>query len=177
MATVAAEVRSNAPTETPILARSSDNHLSALPEDPEAGERSVAQWREHLREEERERRLGYDRRRLRQHREVIQRLQQVRQSYTAATNDAAIRRVQAQLKASIPKLEKSLDAIDHWRVSSTLVPEYAKLVHLFSEEYPEARIAALSGEKAALVALESEISGRFERIDEGLHEATESEDE
>jgi len=176
-ASAAAEVRSNAPTEAPILARSSDNSVSALPEDPAAGERSVAQWREHLREEERERRLGYDRRRLREHREVIQRLREIRQNYAAAKNDAATRRVQAQLNASLPKFEKLLDAIDHWRVSSTLVPEYSKLVQIFAEQYPEARIAALSGEKASLMALETDIAARFEHIDAELHEAAESEDE
>lgn len=163
--------------EAPILARSSDRSVDALPEDSEAGARSVEQWREHLREEERARRLSYDQRRERQHRAIIQRLREIRRSYVAATNERAIRSVQTQLSAATPQLEKKFDAIDHWRVSSTLVPEYAKLVEILSKQYPEARVAALSGEKAALVASESDVAARFERIDEELHEALEREDE
>lgn len=63
------------------------------------------------------------------------------------------------------------------RVSSTLVPEYAKLAQIFAEQYPEARIAALCGEKASLGALETDAAARFEHVDAELHEATESEDE
>lgn len=176
-----ASAASNAPAptlaEAPILARSSDSSVEALPEDPEAGARSVAEWREHLREEERERRLSYDRHRERQHREVIQRLREIRRRYAVASNERAIRSVQAQLSTATPQLEQKFDAIDHWRVSSTLVPEYAKLVEIFSKQYPEARIAALSGEKAVLAAIDGEIAARFERIEEELHEALESEDE
>src|SRR5689334_6542415 len=63
------------------------------------------------------------------------------------------------------------------RVSSMLVPEYAKLAQIFAAQYPEARIAALSGEKASLGALETDAAARFEHVDAELHEATESEDE
>lgn len=178
-ASAASETRPSPSNEAPILARSAESMpgVAALPEDAEAGARSVEQWREHLRDEERERRFSYDRHRQRQHREVIQRLREVRRSYASAKTEPAIRRVQEQLVASRSKFEQSFDRIDHWRVSSTLVPEYATLIAILSEQYPKARIVALSGDQAALTTIEGEISARFERIDEELREAVESEEE
>jgi hypothetical protein len=154
-----------------------DSSGSTLPEDPEAGARSVAEWRQHLQREERERRLHYDRRKLPQHRELIRTLRAVRQGYDSATSKAAVRAAKQRQLALLPQLEKSLDAIDHWRVNSKVLPEYQELIGIFSDAYPSARIEALSGEKDPLATLQNEVATRFDTIDDWLREAAESEDE
>jgi hypothetical protein len=148
-----------------------------LPEDPEAGARSVAEWEQHLEQEERERRLNYDRRKLSQHRALIKTLRAVRQKYDGATSKGAVLAAQQRQRALLPQLEKSLDAIDHWRVNSKVLPEYQELIGIFSDPYPSARIEALSGDSHPLSALQKEVATRFDAIDEWLDEAAESEDE
>ena len=150
---------------------------SRLPEDAEAGARSVAQWREHLEEEERERKLRHDRRKLSQHRRLSQLLLATRRQYDRAPSDRAVAAAQKSFRASLPQLEKSLDAIDHYGDSSRLLPEYRKLLELLSDAYPSARIAALAGSKSALDELEGRVRARFEIIDAWLREADRNEDD
>jgi hypothetical protein len=150
---------------------------STLPEDPEAGARSVAQWRDHLEEEERERRLNYDRRKLADDRRVVSILRTARTRYDRAADERAVLSAQKTLRAARPQLEKAFDSIDHWGVSSKTLPEYRQLVELFSEAYPSARVAALSGSRTSLDELERRVNAHFESIDSWLHEAAESEDE
>jgi hypothetical protein len=153
------------------------SRTSTLPEDPEAGARSVAEWRQHLEHEERERRLQYDRRKLPQHREVIRTLLAVRQRYDSATIRVGVLTAQKKEMALRPELEKSLETIDHWGVNSKVLPEYKSLMDIFSEAYPSARIEALSGKKDSFVALQRDVATRFETINDWLREAAESEDE
>jgi hypothetical protein len=159
----------------PVAARTSA--ISTLPEDPDAGARSVAEWQRHLEHEERERRLQYDRRKLPEHREFIKTLLAIRQSYDRATSKGAVLAARQKQVALRPKLDQSLEAIDHWGVNSKVLPEYEDLMGIFADAYPSARIAALSGEKDSLAALQKDVAMRFETIDEWLREAAESEDE
>lgn len=145
---------------------------STLPEDPAAGARSVAQWREHLEEEERERKLRFDRRKLPEHRRVSELFRTAQQDYDRAPTERAVAAAQKSFRASLPRLEKSFDALDHHGESSGLVPEYRKLVELFTDAYPNARIAALGGSKASLSELEARAKTHFETIDEWLKEAS-----
>src|SRR5262249_24927539 len=150
------------PSGSPMLARTEPSATPTLPEDPEAGARSVAEWRQHLQQEEHERRLNYDRRKLPQHRELIKTLRAIRQSYDSAASERAILAAQQKQRALLPKLEKSLDAIDHWKVNSKLLPEYRNLIEIFSDPYPSARIAALSGDKDRFATIRSDVATRFE---------------
>ena len=148
-----------------------------LPEDPVAGAKSVAEWRQHLEREEHERRLSYDRRRLPEHRQVLKLLQNARRSYDAAGTRQAVSNAQRAFAATRPKLVAMFDAIDHWGVSSKVVPDYRNLVETLAEAYPSARIAALAGDPTAFRRLQAEVDARFAAIDAWLREAAESEDE
>ncbi len=180
--------RGNPSDSTPAPAAASHSSAAAsasgasaesgkLPEDPEAGARSVAEWREHLQHEERERRLGYDRRKLHEHEEVLKELRAARRSFDDATTKPAVFRADRAFQAARPKLDAAFDAIDHWGNSSKVLPDYRKLVETFSDAYPGARMSAIGGDAAPLERVGREVDERFRSIEAWLHEAEESEDE
>ena len=148
-----------------------------LPEDPAAAARSSAQWREHLQHEERERRLGYDRRKLHEHEEVLKQLRAARRSFDEATTKPAVFSADRAFHATRPKLEAAFEAIDHWGNSSKVLSDYRKLVDTFSEAYPGARMSAIGGDAAPLERVGRDVDERFRIIEAWLHEAEESEDE
>ncbi len=148
-----------------------------LPEDPDAGARASAEWHQHLQREERERRLGYDRRKLPQHHDVLKALGAARKSYDDAKSASAVSSAEQAFLAQVPKLEQKFDAIDHWGVSSKVLPDYRQLVATLSDAYPKARIAALAGDATALEQVGRDVDARFEAIDDWLREAAESETE
>ena len=150
---------------------------ATLPEDPEAGARSVAEWKQHLVREERERRLNYDRRRLSEHRQIVSLLRRTRESYDRASAEPAVSSSEQRFRDGLPKLERMFEHLDHWGVSSQLLPDYKKLADDFSEAYPKARIAALAGEQPPFTAISREVDARFQAIEAWLNEAEESEDE
>jgi len=151
--------------------------IQSLPEDPDAGARSLAQWQQHLKDEERERRLNYDRRKLPEHERIVKVLSKARRSYDRASTESAVRAAQAKFRSTVPGFEKTFTDIDHWGQSSKLLPDYRALVAAFSERYPAARVSALSGSLAAFNAITREVDDRFQRIDEWMREAADSEDE
>ena len=148
-----------------------------LPEDPEAGAQSSAEWHRHLDHEERERQLGYDRRKLPEHREVLKTLLDTRRSYDTAGSKRAVLAAEQAFKATLPKLDQRFDAIDHWGVSSKVLPDYRKLATTLADAYPNARIAALSGDTTGFEQLGHDMDTRLATIDAWLDEAAESEDE
>ncbi len=160
-----------APAATPPVASGS------LPEDPVAGAKSAAQWREHLAHEERERKLGYDRRKLPEHRQVLKTLRDARTRYDRAATKPAVLTAEQSFRSTRPKLDKAFDEIDHWGVSSKVLPDYRKLADTFSAPYPNARLAALAGDKTELERVAHEVDATFTSIDAWLDEAKESEDE
>lgn len=166
-----------APTSDASPPPAPETAASRLPEDPEAGARSVAQWREHLEEEERERKLRHDRRKLRDHRRVSQLFRSTQKQYDRAASERAVTAAQNIFRSQLPQLEKSFDAMDHYGESSLLVPQYRKLVEIFEGAYPSARIAALGGSKSSFDEVEARAKQHFETISEGLKEAARDEDE
>ena len=82
--------------------RAGDAGVSGLPEDPDAGRKSEAQWRKHMDWEERERRLSFDKNRIPEHRAVIQRLAAARARYDRAKTKAAVERVRSEMPALAP---------------------------------------------------------------------------
>jgi hypothetical protein len=148
-----------------------------LPEDPEAGARSAAQWRQHLEREERERRLGYDHRKLHEHEEVLKKLRGTRRSYDGASSKSAVQTAEREFRTLRPTLAALFEAIDHWGTNSKVLPDYRKLVDTFSDAYPNARIAALAGDGAELARVGRDVDERFRAVDAWLHDAEESADE
>jgi hypothetical protein len=148
-----------------------------LPEDADAGKKASAEWHQHLAHEEEERQLGYDRHRLPQHRGVVKLLMETRRRYDAAGTKGAVLSAEKAFRATVPDLDARLDAIDHWGVSSKVLPDYRALVTTFSEAYPNARSAALAGDTSALERVKGDVEARFKAIDAWLHEAEESEDD
>lgn len=137
---------------------------SRLPEDRVAGARSEAQWREHLQEEERERKVLFDRRRLKQHRQVLAALRETRARYDRARTAAAL----LALKRDWPRLsgtiQQRIDKLDRWGNSSNLLGEYAALLRTLSGDYPDGRLAALSGSPEQLVAATREADLHTKKI-------------
>ena len=153
-----------AASATPVNAVSAMALDGRLPEDPVAGARAVALWREHLAEEERERKALYDRRRLPDHEVVVAFLRQTQSRYDRAKSKAAVLELRRALAPALSGMRLRLDKIDHWGGSSNVLVDYQRLLDAFADPYPSARIAALQGDDRALSALQAEASSRLEKI-------------
>jgi len=152
-------------------------HPAPLPEDPAKGAAATAQWRAHLAAEERERKLHYDRDRMKDHRAVLRFLVATRARYERATSKAAVLAIQSRLPPAIEKVRKRITRIDHWRVNSNLLGDYDMILAGLSDAYPAARISFLDGDRAPLLALRADFDRRFKSMNDWLAEAAESEDE
>ena len=157
-----------AASATPVNAVSAMALDGRLPEDPVAGARAVALWREHLAEEERERKALYDRRRLPDHEVVVAFLRQTQSRYDRAKSKAAVLELRRALAPALSGMRLRLDKIDHWGGSSNVLVDYQHLLDAFAEPYPSARIAALQGDDKAFSALRAEASSRLEKIADWL---------
>lgn len=148
-----------------------------LPEDAAAGQLALAQWTEHLQEEERARQANYDRRRLPEHLAVIELLEQGRERYDRAKSKAAVARAQAQFRSGAPKLRARIHQIDRFGRSSRVLNDYTALAELLSGPYASARLAALGGDGVALEQARSEAASRLAQVHEWLDVAARAEDE
>ncbi len=157
--------------------RAGDGGPSGLPEDPDAGSKSEAQWRKHMDWEERERRLSFDKNRIPEHRAVIQRLAAARARYDRAKTKAAVERVRSEMPALRQDLQARATEIDHWRVSSPLLADYDVEMAELESAYPDARLAALAGDAQPLRALRARMDQRKKKMTEWLADAKESEGE
>jgi hypothetical protein len=148
-----------------------------LPEDPVKGAAATAQWRAHMAAEERERKLHYDRDRMKDHRAVLSFLLATRARYERAPSRAAVLALRARLPPAIEKMRGRITRIDHWRVSSNLLGDYDVMLAQLGDAYPAARISYLDGDPAPLLALRADFDRRRKAIEDWLAEAAESEDE
>ena len=165
------------PAVTDQAPRAGDAGPSGLPEDPAAGRKSEAEWRRHMDWEERERQLSFDKNRIPQHRAVIQRLAAARARYDRAKTKAAIERVRADMPALRQDLEARTTEIDHWHVNSPLLADYDAEMADLDGAYPDAKLAALSGDAKPLRALRVRMDQRQKKMAEWLDAAKESEGE
>jgi hypothetical protein len=169
------------PAATPALAQApvgaSTVNAAPLPEDPEAGKRAEAQWREHLDEEEEGRQLGFDRRRLKQHRALIKRIRNTRARVNGARSLSAINKVQGELAPQIALLRRDVEQVDPWGATSRLLPDYNAVLTLLAGDYGEAKAEALGGNPAALAEANKSIDEHLKHMEELLEEAAESKDE
>jgi hypothetical protein len=148
-----------------------------LPENPELGAKSSAQWQEHLEEEEEHRQLCYDRDRLGQHREVMSQLASLRQRYDQARSEAELASARAQGQRQAPALQKQLDAIDPWKNSSVALPQQQAMLKLLVESYPGARLEALRGNSQNDSRVAAELDRHAESIGQLLERAARCQDE
>ena len=148
-----------------------------LPEDPVLGAKSTQQWREHMAREERERKLRYDRDRMKQHRAVLRFLTSTRARYDRAKTKTAVTAIRTRLPPAVEGLRKQITAIDKWGTNSNLLGDYDVLLNALSDAYPTARAAALDGDRAPLDAQRAEFDRRVKAIKEWLAAAAEAEDE
>jgi hypothetical protein len=148
-----------------------------LPEDALAGEKSTAQWREHLEAEERERKLGYDRRKLEQHRALLALLRGARARYERAPNEREVLSIRASMRALADDARRRIADIDHWGVNSNLLTDYAAMLDALAEPYAKAKLASLRGESAALEAQRADFTAHEHEIEAWLAEAVASKDD
>ncbi len=166
-----------APVVSDQAPRAGDAGPSGLPEDPDAGLKSEAQWRKHMDWEERERQLSFDKNRIPQHRALIQWLASVRARYDRAKTKAAVERVRAEMPALRQDLQARTTAIDHWHANSPLLADYDAEMAELENAYPEAKISALGGDAKPLRALRARMDQRKKKMAEWLADAKDSEGE
>jgi hypothetical protein len=148
-----------------------------LPEDPVAGAKSTAQWREHMAAEDHERKLHWDRDHLKDHRAVVKFLTTTRARYDRAKTKGAVTAIRTRLPAAIDGIRKRITRIDHWGTNSNLLEDYDALLKALADAYPAARIASFDGDRALLDAQTSDFDRRVRHINAWLAEAAESKDE
>ena len=157
----------------PRVAAAADS--TRLPEDPIAGARSEAQWREHLADEERERKALFDRRHRVDHEAVLAFLRDSRARYDRAQTPAAVLGLKREFPSTSAAIRRRIEQIDRWQNSSNVLADYATLLQLLSEPYPQARLRALSGDKDELAKVQREIDERTKKISDWLAYAAQAE--
>lgn len=172
-----AEPAPSATSSTAPEPRVLDAGPERLPEDPVKGAQSTAQWSEHLREEERERKHKFDASHAAEHRAVIAAIEKAQKSYDAAKSKAQLKGAEARFRAALPALKKEVAAIDPDRQSSNLLTEYDTLLESLSGPYPSARLVALDGNDAALRTLTTDFERRLEKARDALEFDEEEEKE
>jgi hypothetical protein len=157
----------------PAIASQADPRPKRLPEDPVKGAKSTAQWQEHLREEEEERRLAYDQSREKEHEAVLAALEKARDRIDSAKTKAELNVAAAAVKASLPALRKKVDAIDPKRQSSNLLTDYEAILELLAGPYVTARSAAIEGDGQGSGQLRADIERRLAKARAWLEKESE----
>lgn len=168
---------SAAAPSAPIAASAAAADSNRLPENAELGKRSEEQWRKHMDDEERERQLGFDRSHMKEHRTVIARLKTARASYDHAATAAALTKARDDMPHRVEEIQKQLAELDHWGNNSRLHDDYAALEASLTSDYPDAKLAALKGDAAALKKAQAAFDAHLKTISEWLEEAAHAEEE
>jgi hypothetical protein len=148
-----------------------------LPEDPALGAKATAQWRDFMKQEERERQLRFDRGKLKEHRAVLRLIVGTRARLDRAKTPTAIAAQRARLPPAIEEIHQRITALDHWGVNSNLLPDYDAILEVLADDYPAARLAALAGDGTYRAALRGVLDARQKKIKDWLEEAAATEDE
>lgn len=148
-----------------------------LPEDPVKGAQSTAQWSEHLREEERERKLKFDSAHADEHRVVIAALEKAQKRFDGAKSKAELKDAEARFRAALPALKKQVTAIDPDRQSSNLLADYDALLESLAGPYPAARLTAFEDDESAARRLATDFERRVEKVKGALEWDEEEEKE
>jgi hypothetical protein len=127
--------------------------------------------------EERERKLHYDRDRIKDHRAVLKFLVATRARYDRAKTRGAVTAIRTRLPPAVDGVRRRITRIDHWGTNSNLLQDYDVMLKALSDAYPAARITSFDGDHAPLDALRAEMDRRTKHIKDWLAEAAASEDE
>jgi hypothetical protein len=166
-----------APVPLPPPAPSPPPGPPSLPEDPAKAKQSEQQWQQHMRDEENERQLGFDRSRLKQHRALVERIASARAEYDRARSEAAVAKVHADMPRQLADMHQRVTEIDHWGTNSRLLGDYAALQALLADPYAQARSAAIRGDTRALAQARAEFDRHMKTIHDWLEQAAESDGE
>src|SRR6185503_12705653 len=121
----------------------------------------------------RERQLGYDRRKMKEHRALLGVLVAARKRYDAARTPAAVATLSARTPALLEEAHRRITVIDHWGVNSRLLPDYQALLRALSDTYPAAVTAALKGDRQPLKEARADMDHRMASMREWLKAAAE----
>ena len=132
-----------------------------LPEDPERGQRSTAQWSQHLQHEEDERQGIFDRQRIPQHRALMKLLTNARKTLDEAKGWQELGQAQASVRKQLSEGRAQLKALDPWGNSSRLLSDYEALMKSLETRYPEARLAAYRGDSQPLTAARADFDAHL----------------
>ena len=161
------DVKPQAPPQSPPPAQPQPQPPpgpSLLPEDPVAGAKATAEWQAHLVKEERERKLRYDRDRIKDHRAVLRFLVAPRARLDRATTPAAQAAARARLPPAIEAVRQRITKIDKWGTNSNLLADYDAMLKALAGTYPTPELKA-------------DLDAREKRIKDWLAEAARTEDE
>jgi hypothetical protein len=147
-----------------------------LREDPVAARRAEAQWRQHLKHEETERQLQFDRRKLPEHRALVRTLSAVRARYDRARTASQLAEARQYAARQATEMRALVSRLDPWGVNSRLLGNYDALLSLLDEPYPAARAAALNGDASALKAARQEFRQHMQAISDWLERTGEREE-
>ena len=128
-------------------------------------------------DEERERQLDFDRKRLKRHRAVVALAEAARADYDRAATEAALTKARAEASHRFEEIRKRVTDLDHWGNNSRLLADYAALEQSLSTDYPDARLSALKGDATALKTVQSAFDQHLKTIADWLEEAERGEDE
>jgi hypothetical protein len=148
-----------------------------LPEDAALGKRSELQWRQHMEDEERERQIGFDRQRLKQHRAIVARFKAARSLYDRATAEAALAKARTEMPQRVEEIQKQVTELDHWGNNSRLLGDYAALEASLTSDYADAKLSALKGDGAALKNAQAAFDGHLKIISGWLEEVAHAKEE
>jgi hypothetical protein len=147
------------------------------PEDPVKAAKSSAQWRAHLEAEEHERKLFYDRDRLKDHRAVLKLLVAARARYDRARTKAAVLAAQKRQPATDAEIRRLITQIDRWGTNSNLLGDYDAYLKALSDSYPAARSEMLDGHPGAQDTARRQLDQLTRHIKDWMAEAARSKDE
>jgi hypothetical protein len=130
-----------------------------------------------MEEEEHERQIAFDARRIPEHRALVQLVSAARARYDAATTEAALAAARSAVSGRVQEIRRKVVELDHWGVNSRLLPDYAALESLLEKDYADAKQASLKGDSRSLDDARSRFDAHVKTIEAWLEEAREAEHE
>jgi hypothetical protein len=139
-----------------------------LPENPELGKRSEAQWRKHLDREEDERQGIFDRQRLDQHRALMKQLSSARKQLDEQKGMIELNEARLGVTQQLDSVRAQLKQLDPWGTNSRLLPQYQALLELLTTRFVTAKQAAFGGDSKALETARMEFDAHLRKMNKWL---------
>ena len=148
-----------------------------LPENPELGKKSTAQWRQHLDREEVERQGIFDKQRIPQHRALMKQLSAARKTLDEQKGMQELREARVGVNQQLDSVRAQLKELDPWGTNSRLLPRYQALLELLSARYDAAKQAAFGGDSKAVDAVRTEFDAHLRKMNRWLARIQREEEE